>query len=158
MGEKLEMISMEEDGDGWDDDEIEDKVDEKEEEEDNENDQSLPAVDNESIDRNDTENNNSTQDEAPSPAPIETNLSTTTPSKQTTTPPKQEQTSPTNQSQSNKRPIDATPPHMVQKFMQQIQRITEHHKTEMSELEQKLKEKDELLRQYQQEQKQQQPL
>jgi len=46
-------------------------------------------------------------------------------------------------------PIDATPPHMVQKFMQQIQRITEHHKTEMSELEQKLQEKDDLLRQYQ---------
>lgn len=58
--------------------------------------------------------------------------------------------------QQNQRPVDATPPHMVQKFMQQIQRITEHHKTEMTELEQKLQEKDDLLRQSQEQLDQQQ--
>lgn len=125
-------------------DEIEEHEEVNKEESGIDNDQSSPIVENKFIERNDTKNNDSTQDDqVPSPTPIETDLPATT------TIPQQQK--PPNQSQSNKRPIDATPPHMVQKFMQQIQRITEHHKTEMLELELKLKEKDDLLLQYQQE-------
>merc|ERR1712157_117218 len=87
----------------------------------------------------------SLKEDRPIPPPIDNKIPPTITEPNTQSPDQ----SPVMSTNKNKKQKDAPPipPHMVQKFMQQIQRLTEHHNTELSTLQQKLEEKDAQLQQ-----------